>query len=173
MRGLQSFDTPWTSRVTEAVEQSDPPFPTDGPLLGLDYGTKRIGFAMCTPEQTMAVPLENYDRRNEAIDTKHVQALCEEYRLVGIVVGLPVHTDGTESHMSRQVREYGEKLRDATGRPLVFWDERYTSHAAEESLIAMEQSSRTWKGRVDMLAATILLQSFLDADDRTATPEIE
>lgn len=144
--------------------------PTDGPLLGVDYGTKRIGLAICTPEQSMAVPLENYQRLNEKIDAAHFRTVCEEYRIKGLVLGLPVHTDGGESEMSRQVRAYGEKLREWTELPLTLWDERYTSHAAEESLIAMGESSRNWKGSVDMIAASILLQSFLDAPDRTIAP---
>lgn len=160
-------DEPQPSSSDESVE---PPFPTDGRLLGVDYGTVRIGLAYSPPEQNMAVPLANYDRRIESVDAKYMQRVVEEYGIRGIVVGLPVHTDGGESQKSLEARRYGAWLREVTGTPVTFWDERYTSQSAEAALLEMDMTRKQRKGRKDMLAAMYMLQGFLDAEDRTARP---
>jgi putative holliday junction resolvase len=156
--------------ANQTPDDAPVPFPTDGRLLGVDYGTKRIGLAYSPPEQNMAVPLANYDRFNDDVDGKYMRAVVEEYRIAGIVVGLPVHTDGGESQKSREARAYGAKLAEITGLPVTFWDERYTSQEAEAALIEMDVSRRKRKGRLDKVAAMYMLQAFLDADDRTAPP---
>ena len=70
--------------------------PTHGRLLGLDYGTRRVGLAVSNDEQTISSPLENYTRRGEQKDARYLIAIVSEYRIDGIVVGLPVHMSGEE-----------------------------------------------------------------------------
>lgn len=154
----------------EPTDDTPPPFPTDGRLLGIDYGTVRIGLAYSPPEQNMAVPLANYDRRIPEVDAAYMRGVVEEYRIKGIVVGLPVHTDGGESQKSKEAREYGAWLNEVTGLPITFWDERYTSQAAESALLEMDMTRKQRKGRKDMLAAMYMLQGFLEAEDRSARP---
>ena len=79
----------------------EPTVPMTGRLLGVDFGTKRLGFAVCNSEQTMASPVENYTRQTPAVDAKCITRLVSEYRIVGLVVGLPVHLSGNESQKSR------------------------------------------------------------------------
>lgn len=147
-----------------------PPFPTEGRLLGLDYGRKRIGIAVSTPEQTIASPLENYTRRNPAADARHIRALAEDYRIAGLVVGLPVHMSGAEGQLAEEAREFGRWIAEQTGRPVTFWDERFTSQQAEAHLLAAELTKKKRKARRDKLAAMFLLQAFLDAENRHAAP---
>ena len=72
---------------------ADSEIPRQGRLLGLDYGTKRLGLALSNAEQTIATPLETYLRRDEKQDTRHLVQRVQEYRAVGLIVGLPVHAE--------------------------------------------------------------------------------
>ena len=147
------------------------PFPSEGRLLGLDFGTKRLGIAVSTPDQGIASPLENYDRKNPGLDAKHLRELAEDYRIAGLVVGLPVHMSGDEGGLARSAREFGLWIAEETNLPLRFWDERFTSALAEEILQAASLTKKQRKARKDKLAAYLLLQSFLDALDREQKPQ--
>lgn len=136
--------------------------PREGRLLGLDYGTQRVGIALSTPEQNLASPLENYTRFRLDTDAAFLRKLVEEYRVVGLVVGLPVHMSGDEGQKAKEAREYGKWAAAATDLPVTWWDERYTTLLAEEALISAGFSKRKRKQRLDKLAAQIMLQAFLD-----------
>ncbi len=146
------------------------PFPDDGRLLGIDFGTKRIGVAVSTPEQSISSPLENYTRRSKELDAEFFKKVAADYRAVGIVVGLPVHMSGDESEKSRQARNFGAWLGGVTKLPVRYWDERYTSVIAESYLLEAELTKKKRKAHIDMVAAQIMLQSYLDSDDRDAAP---
>jgi putative Holliday junction resolvase len=156
----------------EPISESMPPeptVPTTGRLLGVDYGTKRLGFAVCNTEQTIASPVENYTRQTVAIDTKCVLRLVSEYRIVGLVVGLPVHLSGQDSQKSRESRAFGLWLQHVTHLPVAYSDERYSSSFAEEHLMSMSFTKKKRKARLDMLAAQVILQGFLEGK-RNAEP---
>jgi len=149
-------------------ESSD--FPIEGRLLGIDFGTVRIGFAISTPEQTIASPFEIYTRRSERLDTAYLQSLVKENRIVGAVVGLPMHVGGEEGQSAYLAREYGQWFTSVTSRPVTFWDERYTSSVAADMLRDAGVARSKRKQRLDMLAAQILLQSYLDEQIRRREP---
>lgn len=134
-----------------------------GRLLGLDFGTKRVGAALSDARRAIATPLEVYERKDKARDAEHYRAIVAEYDVERLVVGLPLHTGGGEGDLAELARGWGEWLAGATGRPVTFFDERYTSVDAEESLRGHGLRARKRKGLRDMLAARILLQNFLDA----------
>lgn len=145
--------------------------PEVGVLLGLDYGTKRIGVAMSNEEQTMALPLENYTRRSVKLDGEWMRQLASGYGARGLVVGLPVHMSGDEGGKAAEAREFGRWAREMTTLPVVWWDERFSSSAADVLLNQSEPASKKRRtSRRDQLAAQVILQSFLDADDRSAAP---
>jgi putative Holliday junction resolvase len=141
-------------------------FPARGRLLGLDFGTKRIGIAVSNEEQTIASPLEGHTRRSERHDAEQIARLAREFQAVGLVVGLPVHMSGDEGEQARRARAFGEWIARETGLPLRFWDERYTSSIAEMHLLSADLSKKKRQARIDKLAAQIMLQAYLDADDR-------
>lgn len=149
---------------------NDSQLPTHGTLLGLDYGTKRIGVAVSTPEQSIASPLENYTRRNEVEDAAFLKQIAVEYQAVGLVVGLPVHMSGDEGSQAREARAFGEWAGRVTGLPVLFWDERYSSVTAELYLQQAELSRKKQQQRLDKVAAQVMLQAFLDSDDRQRVP---
>lgn len=154
----------------DSAESSEPTVPARGALLGIDYGSKRLGFAVCDRDQTIASPVENYERQTPAVDAKALHRMIEDYRIVGLIVGLPVHMSGEEGTQAREARKFGEWASEETGLPLQFWDERFSSHSADVALFQGELTNKKHKARRDMLAAQAILQSFLDAEDRNAGP---
>lgn len=137
-----------------------------GRVAGIDYGTVRIGIAISDVERRLASPYENYTRRDKQADGKRFQRLVAEEEVVLFVVGLPLYPSGDESPKSLEARRYGAWLSESTGVPVEFFDERYTSAEAEQMLAAAEMTSKRRQARRDMLAAQIILSSYLESGDR-------
>lgn len=144
-------------------------FPSRGRLLGIDYGSRRVGLAICNPDQTMAGALEMLPRTTPSNEARRLQTLVREERIVGLIVGLPVHLSGDEGASARAAREFGNWAAECTQVPVRFWDERFTSALAEQYLLDAQLTSKQRKARIDKLAAQILLQSYLDSPTRTET----
>lgn len=140
-------------------------------MLGFDYGTVRVGIAITTREQTIASPMQNYNRGSEKGDANFFRQLAEDYRAVGIVVGLPIHLSGGESQKSVESQNWGKWLGEVTGLPVAFYDERFTSSIAEDTLELAGVNRRKQKSRVDMIAAQIMLQMFIDNRKRQSPEE--
>ena len=137
--------------------------PNEGALLGVDHGTRRIGIAVCNGDQTIAAPLETWISRTPELDSRHFRELVSDYRIRGIVVGLPVMTQsGEEGRQAAITRKFGDWLRKAVDLPVVYWDERYSSAAAETLLWSRGETPGRDKSRLDGLAAQIILQGYLD-----------
>jgi putative Holliday junction resolvase len=134
-----------------------------GRMLGLDFGTRRVGAAVSDPRRQIATPLEVHERRDPLQDARHYQRLVREHEIDRIVIGLPLHTGGREGTSAGLARRFGDWLAGVTGLPILFYDERYTTSDAEDALIAAGLKRSRRKGLRDMLAAQILLQSYLDA----------
>ncbi|MDP6442981.1 MAG: Holliday junction resolvase RuvX [Pirellulaceae bacterium] len=138
--------------------------PASGRLAGVDHGAVRIGVSICDVQQTMASPYENYARRSESQDADYFRQLVRDERVVGFVVGLPLHSSGDESQQSAAARKFGEWLERLTETPVHFYDERFSSAAADDYLLDANLSSKQRKKRRDMLAAQVILASFLESD---------
>jgi putative Holliday junction resolvase len=132
-------------------------------ILGLDFGTKRIGASVSDPGKSMAFPLEVYERCGPARDARHYRDLVEEHGVDRIVIGLPVHTSGREGEAVVLTRAFGTWLASVTGKSVIYFDERYTTVEAEERLIAAGLKRQKRKAVRDKLAAQIMLQTYLDA----------
>lgn len=137
--------------------------PVSGVLLGIDYGTKRVGVAVSDRDQKFSSPLINHQRQGLQGDSRFFKNLAAEYRPVGIVVGLPIHLSGDESEKSRESRKFAAWLSVLTGLPFCFQDERFTSFQAEQLMAAAELTKKQRKERIDKIAAQILLQTFLES----------
>ncbi len=140
--------------------------PTAGRVAGIDYGSVRIGVAVTDPDRKIASPLLNYTRRGPELDAQRFRQLAAEERVVLFVVGLPLHLDGRESEKSLEARQFGRWLADATGVPVEFFDERFTSVEAEQALLAADLTRKRRKKRIDMLAAQIMLSGYLESRER-------
>ena len=137
--------------------------PQTGRLLGIDFGTVRVGIAVCDENQSIASPVEVYQRRNERLDTEYFIKLVKETGAVGIVVGLPIHMSGDESEKSIEARQYGDWLQAQTGLPVTWIDERYSTALARELLNASNLSGKQKKARLDKIAAQAILTSYLES----------
>jgi putative holliday junction resolvase len=131
-------------------------------ILAIDPGTVRLGLALSDPSGTIAQPLSVLVRRSEAEDLKALAELVERHAVELIVIGLPRLMNGRLDAAAQQAQAFGAQVARATGRPVAYWDERLTSVAAERYLI--DQGKRRSKRRqeVDRMAATLLLQGYLD-----------
>jgi putative Holliday junction resolvase len=133
-----------------------------GRLLGVDYGTVRVGLAISDPDRILASPLATYTRRDTDADAAFFKQLVAAEEVVGLVVGLPVHTDGREGVKAQEARAYGQWLGVVTGLPVVFADERFTTVFAESALWNAGLSHKRRKERRDRVAAQMMLQAHLD-----------
>ena len=143
-----------------------------GRILALDYGTKRIGVALSDELGWTAQPLETFERRTLDRDVVHIAALVESHSVERVVLGLPLQLDGREGPAVRAMREFTDKLEASLPVPVVLWDERMTTKAAEELLIAADVSRKKRKGIVDRIAAAILLRSYLEAQDQVSAQSV-
>jgi putative holliday junction resolvase len=134
-----------------------------GRIAGIDYGTVRVGVAVADVNVRIASPLEVYQRQNPEVDARYFSRLAEQEQIVRFVVGLPVHLDGQESQKSYEARQFGSWLSEITGRPVDYFDERFTSAQAEELLLAANLTKKRRKARLDALAAQILLTAYLES----------
>jgi putative Holliday junction resolvase len=137
------------------------PLPATGRLAGIDYGSLRVGVATCDGSRTFSGPYEVYERRTDALDAAWFQKFVQEEGIAGFVVGLPLHATGEESASSRDARAFAAWLANITQLPVELYDERYTSHAAEQLLAGTELTKKRRKERLDALAAQIILESYL------------
>ena len=105
-----------------------------GRLLGVDYGTVRVGLAVSDPDRIIASPLATYARRDQEADARFLRELVQTESIVGLVVGLPVHLSGREGQKAAAARAFGAWLARTTGLPVAFYDERFTTVEAESAL---------------------------------------
>lgn len=136
--------------------------PESGVLLGIDYGTKRVGVAVSDRDQKFSSPVHNHQRQGLQGDERFFRKVVAEYNPSGIVVGLPIHLSGDESEKSREARKFAQWLSNVTGLPFCFQDERFTSFQAERMLTEAAMTKKQRLERMDKLAAQILLQNFLE-----------
>jgi len=142
-----------------------------GRVAGIDYGRKRIGIAVCDAERIIASPLPfHMPTGDEAAEAAFFRTFAAAEAIVGFVVGLPVHADGSDSRMSVEVERFGAWLAVATGLPVTFHDERYTSVEAAGKLAGLGLSRGKKKARTDSIAAQILLTAWMEARAAGATP---
>lgn len=136
---------------------------SSGRLLGVDYGSVRVGLAVSDADRRIASPLTTYRRRSRDADARFFQGLVGDENVTEIVVGLPVHLHGGEGQKAAEARKFGGWLAEIMRLPVVFWDERFTTVQAERLLLDAGLTNQRRRDRRDRVAAQILLQSYLDA----------
>ena len=132
-------------------------------LLGIDFGSVRIGLAVSDPDHKFSFPLEIRTRQGLAGDGAFFRAVVEREEIGGLVVGLPIHLDGRESIKSAEARTFAAWLAELTGLGVAFYDERFTSVQAEHALWDAGLTHKKRKERRDAVAAQMMLQAYLDA----------
>lgn len=134
----------------------------DNRIVALDVGDRRIGIAVSDPLGITAQPIETYTRVGYGPDVRRIAAIAKQYGTNRILCGLPRNMDGTQGFQVEKVREFAAKL-EAEGMLVEYYDERMTTMLAEGALLEANMRREDRKKRVDMVAATVILQSYLDA----------
>ena len=136
--------------------------------LGLDVGSRRIGVAVSDELGLAAQPVLTLERRrNRREDLRSLARLCRRFGVAGIVVGNPVHLSGELSPQAARTQAFAAALGEWTGLPIHLWDERLTTREAHQILYEAGHERQKHRNLVDQVAATLILQSFLDEKSRT------
>lgn len=135
--------------------------PHGGRLLGLDVGTKTIGTALCDAGWSFASPAHLVKRTKFTADKAALATLIAEQQVKGLVIGLPLNLDGTDSPRTQSTRAFARNVEDL-GLPVLLWDERWSTAAVERQMIAEDLSRAKRAERVDKLAASYILQGAID-----------
>ena len=136
--------------------------PEGGRLLGLDVGTKTIGLALCDADWTIATPAELIQRGKFTKDLERLRTLAGAQRVTGLVVGLPLNLDGSDSPRTQSVRAFARNL-EPLGLPILLWDERWSTQAVTRTLLDADASRARRAELVDKMASAYLLQGAIDA----------
>ena len=134
-------------------------------ILGLDYGTKTVGVAMSDPLLLTAQGIEIIRREHENKLRRtyaRIEELIKEYGVESIVLGYPRNMDDSEGERCKKTVEFKDNLVRRTGLPVILWDERLTTVAADEIMIEAGLSPKERKEHVDKIAAVIILQEYLE-----------
>lgn len=131
--------------------------------LGIDLGSKRIGVALSDSAGTMATPYEVVQRSgSRVVDHRRIKALAEEAGAECLVVGLPLSLDGSVGRAAQSALEEADELAVAVGLPVEMWDERLSTVSADRDLMVMDMKAHARRRVVDKVAASIMLQAWLD-----------
>lgn len=133
-------------------------------VMGIDYGSRRVGLAISDPHGRIASPLKTLDHSGN-LDrlAACILHLADEWQVDEFVVGLPLNMDDSEGPQARATRAFGRALQERSDRPVHYWDERLSTHTADALLSPAELTSAQRRRRIDPVAAQVTLQSYLDA----------
>jgi putative Holliday junction resolvase len=141
-----------------------------GRLLGVDWGERRIGLALSDETQLLAQPLTTLTRRaGKRFPLRRLLALAQEHAVAAVVVGLPLDAAGEEGAAAAAARALADAIARHSGLPVELWDERFTTARVRGAVREMGGSTRGRRADLDALAATLLLQHYLDARRGSAT----
>ena len=136
--------------------------PTGGRLLGMDVGSHTIGLALCDAGWSIASPAHTHKRGKFGKDRDALAAFVQQQSVRGLVIGLPLNLDGSESPRSQASRAFARNIA-VLGLPVLLWDERWSTVAAERAMIAQDMSRARRAEKIDAHAAALILQGAIDA----------
>jgi putative holliday junction resolvase len=148
--------------ITGSAAEFAPALPNGGKIAGLDVGTKTIGLAICDAEWHFAGPAETIRRSKFTQDLKALETFIARENIVGLVIGLPLNMDGSDSSRTQSVRAFARNL-SPLNMPMLLWDERWSTQAVERAMISADVSRAKRAEKVDALAAAHILQGAIDA----------
>ena len=148
--------------ITSAAAEFAAALPDGGKLAGLDVGPKPLGLATCDARWSFAGPSETIKRTKFTADVASLRVFLAREQAVGLVVGLPLNMDGSDSPRTQSVRAFARNL-VPLGLPILLWDERWSTQAVERAMIAADVSRAKRAEAIDKLAAAHILQGALDA----------
>jgi putative holliday junction resolvase len=148
--------------ITASAAEFRGALPMGGRLLGLDVGTKTIGLALCDSGWTIATPAELIRRGKFTADLERLRAFAAAQAVKGLVAGLPLNLDGSDSPRTQSVRAFARNLAPL-GLPVLLWDERWSTQAVTRTLLEADASRARRAELIDKMAAAYILQGAIDA----------
>jgi putative pre-16S rRNA nuclease len=148
--------------ITSAAEEYAGALASQGRLVGLDVGTKTIGLATCDAGWSFATPAETIRRTKFTTDLELLKGFITKHGIVGLVVGLPLNLDGSDSPRTQSVRAFARNLAPLN-LPILLWDERWSTVAVERAMIEADMSRARRAEKIDAHAAAHILQGAIDA----------
>jgi len=148
--------------IMEDVDAFARRLPPSARLIGIDAGTRTLGLALSDVTRTIASPLLTIKRTKFKADAAQLLDICRSHDVAGLVLGLPVNLDGSEGPRAQSTRALARNLSALTLLPILFWDERLSTAAAERTLLEADTSRRRRGEVIDKMAAAIILQGLLD-----------
>jgi putative Holliday junction resolvase len=148
--------------ITSSILEYRELLPGAGRLAGLDVGTKTIGLAYCDSQWTIASPAETIRRAKFTADMAALKVIVIAQMIRGLVIGLPLNMDGTDSPRTQAIRAFARNLAPLD-LPILLWDERWSTAAVTRTLIAADASRARRAELVDKMAAAYILQGAIDA----------
>jgi len=148
--------------ITASVADFAAALPDAGVLTGLDVGTKTIGLSLCDAGWSFAGPAETIRRSKFTRDLEALRAFNAAHKVAGLVVGLPLNMDGSDSPRTQSVRAFARNLAPL-GLPVLLWDERWSTQAVERAMIDADVTRAKRAEAIDKLAAAHILQGAIDA----------
>ena len=139
---------------------------TSGRTVSLDIGTRTIGVAVSDELGITANGVCTINRENEKKDLERLRDTVERYSPCEILVGIPYNQDGSLGKRAKGIRKFSERIRDSLGLPVKYWDESFSTRAAEQTLIEAGMGRRKRKTVIDKMAATVILKEYLLSRDQ-------
>ena len=148
--------------ITASTAEFAAALPNGGALVGLDVGTRTIGLALSDAGWSFAGPADTIRRTKFTRELAALAAFIATHRVAGLVVGLPLNMNGSDSPRTQSVRAFARNLAPL-GKPILLWDERWSTQAVERAMIDADVSRARRAEKVDALAAAHILQGAIDA----------
>ena len=148
--------------ITTSAPEFRDALPMGGRLMGLDVGTKTIGVALCDAGWTIASPAQLLHRAKFTVDLAAIKSLAAAQGVKGVVIGLPLNLDGTDSPRTQSTRAFARNAAPL-GLPILLWDERWSTQAVTRTLLDADASRARRAELVDKMAAAYILQGAIDA----------
>lgn len=149
--------------ITEAAAEFRDALPSGGRLAGLDVGSKTVGVALCDAQWTFATAAETVKRTKFSKDLERLKTIFAEQHIAGLVIGLPLNLDGTDSPQTQSTRAFARNVDQELDLPILLRDERWSTQAVERAMIEQDVTRKKRAARVDAAAAAFILQGAIDA----------
>lgn len=133
-------------------------------ILGVDYGNKRIGIAVSDPGCIMAHPIQTIQVKTDGSHVQEIIEIARSFQVDRVVVGLPYNMDGSLGFKGEEVILWGREFEQMIGLPVIFWDERLSTAEAHDMLLGLNVKGKKRRAIVDKIAASIILQGYLDSE---------
>ncbi len=148
--------------LIENQEEFTRNIPRDARLLGLDVGETTIGLALSDVRRSIATPLSTIERSKFSKDMEKLKTIVETHKIAGMVIGYPINMDGSNGPRTQSTRTFVSNLGKNFSLPMLLWDERLSTMAVERMMIDADMSRKRRAELVDKLAASYMLQGYLD-----------